>query len=43
MKRVTVAIIAFIALLAFTTPLAFADESPPPTNPSGGCSGPDCK
>jgi hypothetical protein len=42
MKRVTIAIIAFIAMLAITAPLVLADNDPPPSG-AGGCSGPDCK
>ena len=45
MKRVAIAMVVFITLLAVTAPLALADESPPTgTGPgTGGCSGPDCK
>ena len=44
MKRVTIAIIAVVSLLAFSSLHALADD-PPPTGPgpTGGCSGPDCK
>lgn len=43
MKRLTVAMFAFVALLALTVPLVIADEYPPPTTPGGGCSGHDCR
>ena len=42
MKRLIIAMFAFIALLAFTTPIVFAEENPP-TSPEGGCTGPGCK
>ena len=42
MKRVMVAVITMVALLALTAPLVMADDNPPPTG-GGGCSGPDCK
>ena len=45
MKRMTLAVSVFIALLAFTAPLVLAgnDPEPPPGGPSGGCSGSDCR
>ena len=43
MKRLTVASVAFVALLAFSAPFVLADESPQPTGPGGGCSGSDCR
>ena len=42
MKRMILAGMAVVFLLALTAPVLLAEESPPPTNP-GGCSGPDCK
>jgi hypothetical protein len=41
MKRLTVAVFAFFALLAFTAPLVLAEDPPP--LPVGGCDGPNCK
>jgi hypothetical protein len=44
MKRVTIAVIAFIALLALSAPFVLAADDPsPPTVSGGGCSGSDCK
>jgi hypothetical protein len=44
MKRMTLAVIAFIALLSCTAPLVLAEDGPngPPPD-TGGCSGPNCK
>ena len=43
MNRITVALLAIITLLTLTAPLVLAEDSPQPTGPAGGCSGPDCK
>ena len=44
MKRVSIIVIAFVALLALAAPVVMADQDePPPANPGGGCSGPGCK
>jgi hypothetical protein len=42
MKRVTFAVIIFIALLTLAAPLVLAEDGPPPL-PPGGCGGSDCK
>lgn len=42
MKRIALAFVSIVALLAMTAPLVMADNSPPPAPPSGGCSGPNC-
>jgi hypothetical protein len=44
MKRIIVALISAVTLLALSAPVVFASQDPPPpTTPDGGCTGPDCK
>ena len=43
MKRISLAFVAIIALLALTAPIVLADNNPGPP-PTGGCDGgPNCK
>ena len=43
MKHLIIVAVTCVALLALTAPLVLAEDSPQPTGPAGGCSGPDCK
>ena len=42
-KHLIIVAVTCVALLALTAPLVLAEDSPQPTGPAGGCSGPDCK
>lgn len=44
MKRRTIVLLIFLAMLAINTTLVLAEDGPqPPGGPTGGCSGPECK
>jgi hypothetical protein len=45
MKKVAVAVVTFVALLALTAPVVLAADPPSPTGgpDATGCSGPNCR
>ena len=43
MKRISLALVAVVALLALTAPIVMADNNPPPAPPQPGCGDQGCK